>query len=226
MDWNLVGMLHAMSVTAKGVVVMLLLMSAISIGLAVERGLRYAVARNHTRVFALQVTPVLEEGKLDEAISIAVRNKKSPVASIVGTGLSEFRSAPPHASSTETIDAAQRGLERSVATIHAELKRGLSGLATIGSTAPFVGLFGTVVGIMNAFRASAPAKAAGIQSVASGISEALVTTALGLLVAVPAVWCYNYFTTKVENFDVEMENSSMELVSYLARRAPRETSLP
>jgi biopolymer transport protein ExbB len=226
MDWNLMGMLHSMSVTAKGVVVMLLLMSAISIGLAVERGLRYAVARNQTRLFAQQVTPVLEEGKLDEAISIAVRNKKSPVASIVATGLEEFQSAPPHASNTELIDAAERGLDRSVATIHAELKRGLSGLATIGSTAPFVGLFGTVVGIMNAFRASAPAKAAGIQSVASGISEALVTTALGLLVAVPAVWCYNYFTTKVENFDVEMENSSMELVSYLVRRAPRETSLP
>jgi biopolymer transport protein ExbB len=226
MDWNLMGMLHSMSVTAKGVVVMLLLMSAISIGLAVERGLRYAVARNHTRAFAQQVTPVLEEGKLDEAISIAMQNKKSPVASIVATGLAEFQSSPPHASNTELIDAAERGLDRSVATIHAELKRGLSGLATIGSTAPFVGLFGTVVGIMNAFRASAPAKAAGIQSVASGISEALVTTALGLLVAVPAVWCYNYFTTRVENFDVEMENSSMELVSYLVRRAPRETTLP
>jgi len=220
------GMLQSMSVTAKGVVVMLLLMSAISIGLAVERGLRYAVARNQSRAFVQQVTPILEEGKLDEAISIAVRNKKSPVASIVATGLEEFQSAPSHASSAELIDAAERGLERSVATIHAELKRDLSGLATIGSTAPFVGLFGTVVGIMNAFRASAPAKAAGITSVASGISEALVTTALGLLVAVPAVWCYNYFTTKVENFDVEMENSSMELVSYLARRAPREISLP
>jgi biopolymer transport protein ExbB/biopolymer transport protein TolQ len=226
MDWNLMGMLHSMSVTAKGVVVMLLLMSALSIGLAAERALRYAVARNQSRTFVQLVTPVLEEGKLDEAISIAVRNRKSPVASLVASGLSEFQSAPPHASSAESIDAAERGLDRSVATIHAELKRGLSGLATIGSTAPFVGLFGTVVGIMNAFRASAPAKAAGIQSVASGISEALVTTALGLLVAVPAVWCYNYFTTKVENFDVEMENSSMELVSYLVRRAPREISLP
>jgi biopolymer transport protein ExbB/TolQ len=226
MDWNLTQMLHSMSWTAKGVVVMLLLMSAISIGLALERGLRYSVARNQSRAFVLQVTPALDEGKIDEAISIAERNRKSPVASIVGTGLSEFQAGPPHASSEELIDAAERGLDRSVATIHAELKRGLSGLATIGSTAPFVGLFGTVVGIMNAFRASAPAKAAGIQSVASGISEALVTTALGLLVAVPAVWCYNYFTTKVENFDVEMENSSMELVSYLVRRSPRQTTLP
>ena len=226
MDWDLASMLHSMSFTAKGVVVMLLLMSAISIGLAVERGLRYSVARQQSRAFAQQVTPVLEQGKLGEAIVIAARNRKSPIASMVATGLTEFTSAPPHSTAPELIDAAVRGLDRSVATIHAELKRGLSGLATIGSTAPFVGLFGTVVGIMNAFRASAPAKAQGIQSVASGISEALVTTALGLLVAVPAVWCYNYFTTKVENFDVEMENSSMELVSYLVRRAPRETSLP
>lgn len=86
MDWNLVSMLHSMSLTAKGVVVMLLLMSAISIGLSAERGLRYAVARNQSRAFVQQVTAVLEEGKLDEAISIAVRNKKSPIASMVATG--------------------------------------------------------------------------------------------------------------------------------------------
>ena len=225
MDWGLVSMLHAMSLTAKGVVVMLLLMSAVSIGLALERGLRYSVARNQSRAFVAQVTPALDEGKIDEAIRIAGKNRKSPIASLVATGLTEFTSAPAHASGAELIEAAQRGLERSLATVHAELKRGLSGLATIGSTAPFVGLFGTVVGIMNAFRASAPAKAAGIQSVASGISEALVTTALGLLVAVPAVWCYNYFTSKVENFDVEMENSSMELVSYLVKRPPPGNSL-
>ena len=226
MDWHLISMLHSMSVTAKGVVMMLLLMSALSIGLAVERGLRYSVARNQSRLFIVQVTPVLEQGKLDDAIAIAVRNRKSPIASLVATGLEEFTSAPAHSTSAESIDAAQRGLERSVATIHAELKRGLSGLATIGSTAPFVGLFGTVVGIMNAFRASAPARATGIQSVASGISEALVTTALGLLVAVPAVWCYNYFTSTVENFDVELQNSSMELVSYLVRHTPPTNPLP
>lgn len=222
MDWNLMGMLHSMSWTAKGVVLMLLLMSVLSIGLAVERWLRYSVARNQSRLFVRQVTPVLEKGDLGEAMTIAARNAKSPIANIIGIGLAEFTSAPAHASTPELIDAAKRGLERSLATIHAELKRGLSGLATIGSTAPFVGLFGTVVGIMNAFRASGPQRAAGIQGVASGISEALVTTALGLLVAVPAVWCYNYFTSKVENFDVEMENSSMELVSYLVRLDQRK----
>lgn len=222
MDWNLTGMLHAMSWTAKGVVIMLLLMSVISLCVAAERGLRYRAARHQSVLFVQQVTPVLENRKLDEAISVAGRNRKSHIAAMVATGLAEFQSAPANASRAELIDAAERGLDRSIATIHAELKHGLSGLATIGSTAPFVGLFGTVVGIMNAFRASGPARGAGITSVASGISEALVTTALGLLVAVPAVWCYNYFSSKVENFDVEMENSSMELVSYLVRIDPRK----
>src|SRR5216684_980894 len=119
---------------------------------------------------------------------------------------------------SDVIDAAKRGLERSVAIVHAEMKRGLSALATIGSTAPFVGLFGTVVGILNAFKGIAANKATGLSAVAGGIAEALVTTAFGLLVAVPAVWAYNYFTNKVEAFDVEMDNSSMELINYFILR--------
>ena len=218
MDWHLIAMLHAMSATAKGVVVMLLLMSAISIWLPVERGLRYSVARNQSRAFISQVTPVLGEGKLDEAIAIATRNRKSPIASLVATGLEEFTSAPAHSTSPELIDAAKRGLDRSVATIHSELKRGLSGLATIGSTAPFVGLFGTVTGIIHAFKGIESSHATGLSAVAGGIAEALVTTAMGLIVAVPAVWAYNYFTNKVESFDVEMDNSSMELVNYFITR--------
>src|SRR6266478_2689777 len=120
--------------------------------------------------------------------------------------------------SSDVIDAAKRGLERSVAIVHAEMKRGLSALATIGSTAPFVGLFGTVVGILNAFKGIEQNKATGLSAVAGGIAEALVTTAFGLLVAVPAVWAYNYFTNKVEAFDVEMDNSSMELINYFILR--------
>jgi biopolymer transport protein ExbB len=101
------------------------------------------------------------------------------------------------------------------------LKRGVSSLATIGSTAPFVGLFGTVVGIINAFKNMAAEKSTGIGAVAGGISEALVTTAVGLFVAIPAVWMFNYFTTKVEAFDVEMGNSSSELIDYFLKRSQR-----
>src|SRR2546423_1700944 len=93
------------------------------------------------------------------------------------------------------------------------------GLACIGATAPFVGLFGTVVGIINAFKGIATQKATGLGAVAGGISEALVTTAIGLFVAIPAVWLFNYFTSKMEAFDVEMDNSSSELVDYFIKRS-------
>src|SRR5262249_15816807 len=106
----------------------------------------------------------------------------------------------------------------SVAIVHAEMKRGLSALATIGSTTPFVDLFSTVVGILNAFKSIAANKTTDLSAVASGIAEALITTALGLFVAVPPVWAYNYFTNKIEAFDVEMDNSSMELINYFILR--------
>jgi biopolymer transport protein ExbB len=222
-NWDLRSMWGTMSDLARVVVFVLFIMSAWSLGVMIDRVLMYNAARKQSRVFVQQVAGALREGKLDEAISIAERNKKSHIAKVVATGLSEFQTASAQVSDTELIEAAKRGLERSVAIVHAEMKRGLSGLATIGSTAPFVGLFGTVVGIINAFKGIESSKASGLSAVAGGISEALVTTALGLLVAVPAVWAYNYFVNKVEAFDVEMDNSSMELVNYfITRRAGKK----
>ncbi|MGB6198744.1 MAG: MotA/TolQ/ExbB proton channel family protein [Candidatus Acidiferrales bacterium] len=222
-NWDLRSMWGTMSDLARVVVFVLFIMSAWSLGVMIDRVLMYSAARKQSRIFVQQVAGALREGKLDEAISIAERNKKSHIAKVVATGLSEFQTASAQVSDNDLIEAAKRGLERSVAIVHAEMKRGLSGLATIGSTAPFVGLFGTVVGIINAFKGIESSKASGLSAVAGGISEALVTTALGLLVAVPAVWAYNYFINKVEAFDVEMDNSSMELVNYfITRRAGKK----
>jgi len=147
---------------------------------------------------------------------------KSHLAKVVTAGLQEFKA---HGESNdipgEQIEASKRALERAEAIVHAELKRGLGGLATIGSTAPFVGLFGTVIGILNAFRQISAQKTSGLGAVAGGISEALVTTAIGLFVAIPAVMMFNYFTNKVEAFDVEMDNSSSELIDYFLKRSGR-----
>jgi biopolymer transport protein ExbB len=217
-QWDLRSMWGTMTGVAKGVLVILFLLSVYSLGVMIDRALMYAAARKQSRLFVQQVAGALREGKLDEAISIAERNKKSHIAKVVATGLSEFQSASAQVPDEEVIEAAKRGLERSVAIVHAEMKRGLSGLATIGSTAPFVGLFGTVTGIINAFKGIENSHATGLTAVAGGISEALVTTAMGLIVAVPAVWAYNYFTNKVEAFDVEMDNSSMELINYFITR--------
>jgi biopolymer transport protein ExbB/TolQ len=221
--WDLRSLWAQMGWPARIVVIIMFVMSAWSVGIMIDRALMFGAARKQSRIFVQQVAGALREGKLDEAISIAERNKKSHIAKVVATGLSEFQSAASQVAEQEVVDAAKRGLERSVAIVHAELKRGLSGLATIGSTAPFVGLFGTVIGIINAFKGISAEKATGLAAVAGGIAEALVTTAIGLFVAVPAVWAYNYFTNKVEAFDVEMDNSSMELINYfITRRAARK----
>jgi biopolymer transport protein ExbB len=216
--WDMRAMWNRMTWLPKGIIILLFLLSVWSFGVMIDRALMYSAARKQSRMFVQQVAGALREGKLDEAISIAERNKKSHIAKVVATGLSEFQSASAQVPDEEVIEAAKRGLERSVAIVHAEMKRGLSGLATIGSTAPFVGLFGTVTGIINAFKGIETTHATGLSAVAGGIAEALVTTAMGLVVAIPAVWAYNYFTNKVEAFDVEMENSSMELVNYFITR--------
>jgi biopolymer transport protein ExbB/biopolymer transport protein TolQ len=214
--WNNMGML------AKCVVIVMFIMSAWSIGVMIDRLMAYSAAKKQSRAFAPAVAGALREGKLDEAIKIADRYKKSHLAKVVVAGLQEFQA---HQASTEIsgeeVEASKRALERSEAIVHAELKRGVSSLATIGSTAPFVGLFGTVVGIINAFKEMATQKTAGIAAIAGGISEALVTTAIGLFVAVPAVWMFNYFTGRIDAFDVEMGNSSSELIDYFLKRSQR-----
>jgi biopolymer transport protein ExbB/biopolymer transport protein TolQ len=220
--WDPISLWHQMGWPAKTVVVILFFMSAYSIGVMIDRVLAYNAARQQSRQFAPAVAGALRESKLDEAVKIADRYKKSHLAKVVVAGLQEFQA---HQISSEIpgeeIDASRRALERAEAIVHAELKRGVSGLATIGSTAPFVGLFGTVVGIINAFKGISTEKSTGLGAVAGGISEALVTTAIGLLVAIPAVWMFNYFTNRIEAFDVEMGNSSSELIDYFLKRSQR-----
>ncbi|HEX9121483.1 MAG TPA: MotA/TolQ/ExbB proton channel family protein [Terriglobales bacterium] len=218
-SWDPIALWKQMGLLAKLVVVVLFIMSGWSIGVMIDRWMAFSAARKQSRAFAPAVAGALREGKIDEAIRVAERNKKSHLAKVVTAGLQEFKA---HGESTEIpgeqIEASKRALERAEAIVHAELKRGLGGLATIGATAPFVGLFGTVVGIINAFKGIQSQKATGLGAVAGGISEALVTTAVGLFVAIPAVMMYNYLSGRVEAFDVEMDNSSSELVDYFLKR--------
>jgi len=211
-----------MTLMGKGIVSVLFIMSAWSIGVMIDRVLAFNAARKQSRQFAPAVAGALREGKLEEAIKIADKYRKSHLAKVVVAGLQEFNA---HQASSEIsgdeIEASKRALDRSEAIVHAELKRGISSLATIGSTAPFVGLLGTVIGIINAFRGIATEKSAGLGAVSAGISEALLTTAVGLFVAIPAVWMYNFFTARLEAFDVEMGNSSSELIDYFLKRTQR-----
>jgi biopolymer transport protein ExbB len=220
--FDLRTMWSQMTWPARLIVIILFVMSAWSIGVMIDRLIAYNGARKQSRQFAPAVAGALREGKLDEAIKIADRFAKSHLAKVVVAGLQEFRAHQMSADiSGEEIEASRRALERAEAIVHAELKRGVSSLATIGSTAPFVGLAGTVLGIINAFRGISTEKSTGLGAVAGGISEALVTTLVGLFVAIPAVMMFNYFTNRVEAFDVEMGNSSSELIDYFLKRAQR-----
>ena len=219
-NWDARSLLNSMDAVTKIVIIGLLVMSAWSIGVMIDRWLAFSAARKQSCTFAPLVAGALREGKIDEAIRIAERQKKSHLAKVVTAGLQEFQAHQASAElSGEEIEASKRALERASAIVNAEMKRGLSGLATIGATAPFVGLVGTVVGIIKAFKGISTEKATGLTAVAGGISEALVATAIGLFVAIPAVMLYNYFTTKIEAFDVEMDNSSSQLIDYFVKRS-------
>ena len=220
--FSILDMLKHMGWVDDVIVGILFIMSIWSLAVMIDRALYFAAAKSQSREFAPKVAGALKDGRLDEGIKVADRSKKSHLAEVVTAGLQEFRSYGSGGNITdEQIESSKRALERSEAIVHAKLKRGLGSLATIGSTAPFIGLLGTVIGILHAFQEIATQKTAGIGAVAGGISEALVTTALGLLVAIPAVMTFNYFTNKVEAFDVEMDNSSSELVDYFIKQSQR-----
>ncbi len=208
---------------ALSVIVILLIMSMYSIAIMVERFLTYSAAKKQSREFAPRVAQALKNDRIEEAINISDKHKKSHLAMVVNAGLQEFRAHDGSSDiSGDEVEASKRALQRAIAIKSAEFKRGLSGLATIGSTAPFVGLFGTVFGIINAFTGMKSAESAGIGAVAGGIAEALLTTALGLAVAVPAVWLFNYFTGKVDGFIIEMDNSASELIDYFLKNRTRQ----
>ena len=211
--------LGSMGVVAWTVVGILIIMSIYIIMIAVERFLTYSQARKQSRRYVSEVAESLKKGNIDEALSLGEQYNKSHLAKVLTSGLLEMQA---HSKSKEipgeAIEASRRSVERAISISIENFKKGLSGLATIGSTAPFVGLFGTTFGIINAFQGMAKEENAGIGAVAAGISEALITTALGLAVAVPAVWFYNIFTNKIETFTVEMDNSSSELIDYFLKK--------
>jgi biopolymer transport protein ExbB len=217
-NWNLLELWRSMGTLCHGVVIVLAIMFVRSLGVSASRALRYRLAREQSKAYIYETIDSFREGKLDQAIVFAEHNKRSHIARIVAAGLMDFQAAQAGMPEKAVIEEVQRSLERSSAETTEEMKRGLSGIATIAATAPFVGLFGTVIGILNAFRSIDVMHATEIKVIAGPISEALLTTAIGLSVAVPAVWCYNLLTNQMDAFGVEMQNCALELVTYLRAR--------
>lgn len=209
---------------ARAIVWIMIAMSVFSLTVAIGKLFKIRKSTSATRKFA-QFSRAIQEEQLDQAITLAEKNQTSHVAKLLGGALSEVKPLLRDRATITAADinSAERAVERQMLITLADFKRGLGILATVGSTAPFVGLLGTTMGIVTAFNAmSAGGASGGLAGIAGGISEALITTALGLLVAIPAVWFYNYFTTKIENLTVEMTYSSKELIDYLIKSVGSE----
>jgi biopolymer transport protein ExbB/biopolymer transport protein TolQ len=226
---DIVHMWTTMSPVAKGVAFVLVFMSMWSFGVAIERYYTFSQARKQSKLYAPQVAKHLKEGRLKDALSVsqAKTYQYSHLAKVVLAGLQEYQfqhDAGGTLSREDLVDTVRRAIQRASALTANDLKKGIPSLATIGSTAPFVGLLGTVVGVISAFQGIAATGSGGLGAVSAGISEALIETALGLVVAIPAVWMYNYFSNRVEAFDVEMGNSSSELIDYFLKRTQRASA--
>ena len=224
-QFSIIGMWNSMTPLGKGVVVVLLIMSAWSLTIAIERLWRFQQAKAQSLQVAKGITPLLKHHKLEEAINFAKdkRFRQSHLARVLAAGLTEFQyeasqELPPD---FDLVDSGKRAIEREALMTSAEMKKGLGNLATISTTAPFIGLFGTVIGIITAFQGMALTGSGGLGAVSAGIAEALGATALGLIVAVPAVWMYNYFLSKIERFNVEMSNSSSQLIDFFIKNEAR-----
>jgi biopolymer transport protein ExbB/TolQ len=221
MQFGLIEMWQAMGPVARGVSILLIALSIISLYLFVERQLVFRKARSKSKQVAPKLADLLKKGQIKEALTLSAKkeNKGSHLARVTAAGIQEYlEGKEANLSVEEQIETAQRGCERASRIFSQELKRGLSTLATIATSAPFIGLFGTISGIINAFRGMALTGSGGIGAVAGGIAEALVTTAFGIGVAIIALWCYNTLNTKIEVYDAEMSNTSSQIVDFFIRK--------
>ena len=218
MNMSLIGLYQSMGMFAKGIVFTLFAMSIWSLTVMFSKWWTLRAAKAETLKFAPEFSQFLEEDNLGEAIKLAETYKKSHVARVLGGALGEIRPLIQDGSVTVSdINTAERAVEREMLMTIVGLKRGNAVLATVGATAPFVGLLGTTMGIVNAFTGMAASGSGGIASISAGVAEALITTAFGLIVAIPAVWAYNYFQTKIDNLTAEMTYTSKEMIDYLIK---------
>jgi len=220
---DLMHMWEQMGFVAKAVAFILVFMSMWSFGVAIERYYTFSQAKKQSKLYAPQVAKHLKDNRLKDALAVSQSKpyQYSHLAKVVLAGLQEYQfqlDSGANLTRDDMVDTVRRAIQRATALTANDLKKGIPALATIGATAPFVGLLGTVVGVINAFAGIGSTGSAGLGAVSAGISEALIETALGLVVAIPAVWLYNYFSGALEYFNVEMDNSSSELVDFFIKK--------
>ncbi len=217
------------SVAGKSVIIVLAIMGIYMLAVSIERWITFSRAKQRSLQFVFALQKKLADRDIKGALSLAQVKPQGPIAIVIESALHEYIDGlqalkaigPDEIGDFDLLDAVNRAIDRVKEREVADLKKGLGGLATIASAAPFVGLLGTVIGIITVFATMSTKGAGGIAAVAGGIGEALVTTAFGLLVAIPAVMVFNFFTNAIDEFVVDMNETSSELVSFILREGRR-----
>ena len=223
MDFSLLGMIKHMSAAGWGVLIALVVMSIWSFSITFDRLWAFSKSRKQSLKAMNEAYEQLEKDKLEDAIAATRKYPGGNLARVMGaaltSALTDQRRHQPFG-----MDAADRAVEKERGQIISGMKKGLTVLATISATAPFVGLFGTVVGIINAFTGMAKTGSGGLGAVSAGIAEALLTTAFGLFVAIPAVWIYNYFNGRIDELQIDIDTIKAEILDFLGRPEPSNAS--
>src|SRR6266850_4226981 len=225
MSFSLVEMWNSMGIPAKIVGAFLVVMGLSSLTVFIERLLTLRRSRRAARQFASEVGDDIDAGSVEVVLAEAAKHPQGHLPRLVQSALTTYWQARSAAdgSGLTPLERTRRHLDRRVEELSADLRRGLSVLASVGSVAPFVGLLGTVVGIITAFQGIASTGSGGLSSVSAGISEALIETALGLAVAIPAVLAFNYLSNAITRDEAALMRAGGELLDTIEDWAERHT---
>ncbi|HLT29192.1 MAG TPA: MotA/TolQ/ExbB proton channel family protein [Myxococcaceae bacterium] len=217
MTFSIVELWDHMGLFARVINIFMAIMSVTTMIVLAERLILFRKSRNQSRQFAEKMAALLQKGDLNAAANANVGKDVGYLGRTIGAGLTAYRVSQVGSSKENAVESVARGLERQAQREVQTLKRGLGILGTIASTSPFIGLLGTVMGIVTAFQLMSASGSGGLGTVSAGISEALVATAFGLLVAIPAVMAYNYCQAWVDARAVDISESSNEFLDMVAR---------
>jgi len=216
MELSLVEIWASMGFLARAVAIALVAMGFASLVVAIERLLVLRRADVLSGEFAAKARTLLDDHDFTTLrdLTRGKQYERAPLPRLVRFGLETYLATGAD-TKVAGHEMARRELSRKLEVLAAELRRGMGILASTGSTAPFIGLFGTVIGIITAFQGIASSGGGGIGAVSAGIAEALIVTAVGLFVAIASVLLFNYLTARFEKFDLSMQHAASELVDHL-----------
>ncbi len=218
-DFSMAGALKHFTFLTWLVFLTLVGMSVASLAVAINRGLYFMKAKSQSVQFAGDIADSLATGDVESVLDASKEDSVafSYLANIVSAGLVDARDVKSKLGNLDSLDTVGSAMERTLTNEIVGFRKWLTVLATTASTAPFVGLLGTVFGIINSFKGMATSESAGIGAVAGGIAEALYMTGLGLVVAIPAVWLYNWANARIEGFEAEMTNNCSEMLDWIKK---------